>query len=116
LGAEKMPLGGVVMNRTHTVPAVQGLEDPRALAERARNGGDGAVLAPALELFASWREISIREEDAVKAALGDLPDVPVWRVPDHADDVHDVAALRRVGEDLLGAPVKPPVPGETKAG
>ena len=102
LAAEKMPLGGVVMNRTHAVPAVAGLEDPRALASRARAAGDGKVLAPALELYASWRDISLREEDAVKAALGDQAHVPVWRVPDFADDVHDIGALRRVGEVLLG--------------
>jgi len=104
LGAEKMPLGGVVMNRTHDVPAVAGLEDPRALAARARGAGDGSIVAPALELYASWREISVREDEAVKGALGDLTHVPVWRVPDLADEVHDVASLRRVGEELLGSP------------
>jgi anion-transporting ArsA/GET3 family ATPase len=108
LGAEKMPLGGVVMNRTHAVPAVTGLEDPRALAERVRaTDGDG-ILPPALELYAAWREISVREDDAIKGALGDLREVPVWRVPDLADDVHDLASLRRVGEELLG-----PLPAKT---
>ena len=113
LGAEKMPLGGVVMNRTHIVPATPGLEDPRGLAERARAVGDGRVLAPALDLYASWREISLREEDAVKAALGDLTEVPVWRVPDMADDVHDVPSLRRVAEELLG-PLPPMPPRKTE--
>jgi anion-transporting ArsA/GET3 family ATPase len=108
LGAEKMPLGGVVMNRTHRVPAVPGLEDPRALAERARAAGDGSILAPALEIYGSWREISLREDAAVTAALGDLETVPVWRVPDFADDVHDAAALRRLADALLGPlPAKP---------
>ena len=108
LGAEKMPLGGVVMNRTHTVPAVSGLEDPRGLAERVRAGDGEGILAPTLDLYGSWREISLREDEAIKGALGDLSDVPVWRVPDLADDVHDLAALRRVGEELLGAlPMKP---------
>ena len=102
LESEHMPLGGVVMNRTHDVPAVAGLGDPRSLAERATNAGDGRILAPALELYGAWREISIREADAVKGALGDLTAVPVWRVPDLADDVHDIPSLRRVGEELLG--------------
>jgi len=101
------------MNRTHTVPATPGLEDPRGLAERARAAGDGRVLAPALDLYASWREISLREEDAVKAALGDLTEVPVWRVPDMADDVHDVPSLRRVAEELLG-PLPPMPPRKTE--
>ena len=102
LGAEKMPLGGVVMNRTHDVPAVAGLEAPRALAEQARAAGDGALLAPALDVYASWREVSIREDAAIASGLGDMHTVPVWRVPDLADDVHEVGALRRVGEALLG--------------
>ena len=121
LASEKMPLGGVVMNRTHMVPAVAGLEDPRAVAARARAAGDGTVLGPALDLYASWRDISLREEDAVKAALGDQSHVPIWRVPDFADDVHDIGALRRVGEVLLGplppraAPATPPAAGENPA-
>ena len=102
LATEKMPLGGVVMNRTHEVPHVAGLEDPRALAARARAAGDGKLLAPALDLYASWREVSIREDAAIASSLGDLTQVPLWRVPDLAGDVHDVAALRRVGEALLG--------------
>ncbi|MGH2792874.1 MAG: ArsA family ATPase [Actinomycetota bacterium] len=106
LAAEKIALGGVVMNRTHDVPAVAGLEDPRSLAERARAAGDGALLAPALELYGSWREVSVREDAAIASSLGDLQTVPVWRIPDLAEDVHDVAALRRVGEALLG-----PLPG-----
>ena len=107
LAAEKMPLGGVIMNRTHTVSVAPGLEDPRSVAERARAAGDGKVLAPAIELYEAWRQESIREDDAVKAALGDLSEVPVWRVPDLADDVHDIPSLRRVAEELLG-PVPPP--------
>ncbi len=114
LATEKMPLGGVVMNRTHEVPAVAGLEDPRALASRARAAGDGQLLAPALDVYASWREVSIREDAAISSALGDLPGVPVWRVPDLADDVHDVVALRRVGEALFGP--LPKVRGKSGAG
>jgi anion-transporting ArsA/GET3 family ATPase len=102
LAAEKMPLGGVIMNRTHAVPAVAGLEDPRALAERARAAGDGRILAPALDAYGTWREVSIREEQIVAATLGDQPSVPVWRVRELAEDVHDVPTLRRVGEELFG--------------
>lgn len=100
LEQDRMPLGGVVMNRTHEVPAVPGLEDPRSLADRARAGGDGTLLAPALEVYASWREVSLREKAAIAAALGDLPDVPLWRVPELADEVHDIPSLRVVGEAL----------------
>jgi hypothetical protein len=36
------------------------------------------------------------------AALGDLRGVPVWRVPDLADDVVDAKSLREVGKLLAG--------------
>jgi hypothetical protein len=45
--------------------------------------------------------------------LGDMTGVPVWRVPDLADDVHDMAALRRVGEALLGPLPKIRAKGES---
>lgn len=97
LAEERMPLGGIVVNRTHDVPAVAGLEDPRGLAARAEG-----TIARALEAYADWRAVSVREERLLAGALGDLHGVPVWRVPDLSDDVADVPALRRIGE-LLAA-------------
>ncbi|MFN2615057.1 MAG: ArsA family ATPase [Actinomycetota bacterium] len=94
----KMPLGGVVVNRMHTVPAAPGLEDPATLAARAPAG----LLRDALETYGAWRSVSLREERLLAGALGALEGVPVWRVPDLADDVHDLRSLRTVG-DLLGA-------------
>jgi anion-transporting ArsA/GET3 family ATPase len=100
LQKERMPLGGIVVNRAHTVPAVAGLEDPRAVADRAGPG----PLAEALDAYASWREVSVREERLVAAALGPLEGTPVWRVPDLPDEVVDLRALREVGALLAGTP------------
>jgi anion-transporting ArsA/GET3 family ATPase len=90
---EGMPLGAVVVNRTHVVPAVRGLEDPVALAARAGEG----PLAVALRAYADWRRVSLREERLLAGALGDLGQVPAWRVPDQPDEVHDAKALREIG-------------------
>lgn len=98
LRSERMPLGGIVVNRTHTVASVQGLEDPAGLASRT----DDPKLRASLEVFASWRTVSIREERLLRSELGDLRGVPVWRVPDLADDVVDAKALREVGALLAG--------------
>ena len=95
---EQMPLGGIVVNRTHTVAPVAGLEDPAALAART----DDAKLKASLEVFSSWRSVSTREERLLRTELGDLRDVNVWRVPDLADDVVDAKALRDVGALLAG--------------
>jgi anion-transporting ArsA/GET3 family ATPase len=99
LTEEKIPLGGVIVNRTHSVPGVPGLEDPNALAARA---GDG-VLADALRTYGEWRAVSLREERLLDGTLGAIEGTPVWRVPDLADDVHDVKALREIGQLLAQA-------------
>jgi len=92
LRAENMPIGGIVVNRTHLVPEVAGLEDPGALAERAQG-----PLAGALEAYAAWRAVSVREKHLLDAATG-LERLPVWRVPDLADEVCDLKTLRAVGD------------------
>ena len=107
LTTERMPLGGVVVNRTHTVPAVPGLEDPAALAERA---GDAAALRASLEAFAAWREVSAREERIIAGALRYAGAAPIWRVPDLSDDVHDLDALRAIGALLAGEEPVPAIP------
>jgi anion-transporting ArsA/GET3 family ATPase len=95
---DKIPLGGLIVNRAHAVPGVPGLEDPATIAARV---GDG-VLAEALRTYAAWRAVSLREERLLGGTLGAIPDMPVWRVPDLADDVHDLKSLREVGQ-LLAA-------------
>lgn len=95
---EHMPVGGIVVNRAHSVPAVEGLEDPAALIART----DDPKLEAALSVYASWRAVSLREDRLLGAALGDLRDVPVWRVADLADDVVDAKSLREVGKLLAG--------------
>ena len=98
LADEKIPLGGLVVNRAHAVPGVPGLEDPIAVADRAGPG----ILADALRTYASWRAVSLREERLLAGNLGAIEGTPVWRVPDLADDVCDMKSLREVGA-LLAA-------------
>jgi anion-transporting ArsA/GET3 family ATPase len=96
LHKEQIPLGGIVVNRAHAVPPVQGLEDPLAMADRV---GD-TVLADVLRVYAGWRAVSLREERLLKGAEGSLHGAPVWRVPDLSDEVTDVKTLREVGSLL----------------
>ena len=91
LQREAMPLGSVVVNRTHAVEPLD--EDPGQVEE--------PLLASALDLYGTWVEACRRENEAIGAALGDLPEVPVLRIPDLIDDVHDAPALRRVAHALL---------------
>jgi anion-transporting ArsA/GET3 family ATPase len=96
LTEESIPLGGLVVNRAHAVPAVAGLEDPDGMATRV---GDG-VLADALRTYSSWRAVSLREDRLLEGTLGAIRGTPVWRVPDLADDVQDLRSLREVGQLL----------------
>lgn len=99
LTAEQMPLGGIVVNRAHRVPAAAGLEDPHALAQEAPAG---SALAAALETYGAWRSVAIREDRLVHSALDGIDHCPVWRVPDFSDEVVDLAALRELGNLLAG--------------
>jgi anion-transporting ArsA/GET3 family ATPase len=92
LGREGMPLGGVIVNRTHDVEADTAIESLDT---------DDALLGPAVEMYREWRRACVRENEAIGNALGDLPQTPIWRVPDLVDDVHDVPALRALAKTLL---------------
>ncbi len=92
LGREGMPLGGVIVNRTHDVEADPAIETLRS---------DDPLIGPAVDLYRDWREASVRESEAIENALADLPQTPIWRVPDLTDDVHDVPALRTLAKTLL---------------
>ncbi|MCA1832245.1 MAG: ArsA family ATPase [Actinomycetota bacterium] len=94
LGREQMPLGGVIVNRTHAVEPIEELDAIKATGD--------PLLTAAAELYNDWRTASQREDEAVAKALADLPGTSVWRVPDLVDDVHDVAALRTLADALLG--------------
>lgn len=93
LSSEKMPLGGIVVNRTHDVKPIPGLEDPVALWARA---GDNA-LGDSLRAYAGWRAVAVREQMLLAGALGGLSDAPIWKVPDLPDDVVDARGLREIG-------------------
>jgi anion-transporting ArsA/GET3 family ATPase len=96
---ESMPLGGVLVNRSHELAEVRGLEDARAMASRI----DSQPLADALAAYADRQVLAAREDRLVGATLGPLQDVPVWRVPELDDEVTDLRSLREVGELVASA-------------
>jgi anion-transporting ArsA/GET3 family ATPase len=95
LHRERIPLGGVVVNRAHIVPP-DGPEDPAALAHKAPAG---TLLAAALELSAAWLGVARAEEKLVASSVGGAP---FWRIPDFPDDVNGIPELRRVADALFG--------------
>jgi anion-transporting ArsA/GET3 family ATPase len=108
LGAESMPLAGLVVNRASREPG-GGLSPERALAaaerlEEADQGGAGSptagLTAGLLRLHADRTRIVARESRLQARFSAAHPDVPKAVVPALSTDVHDLDGLRVVG-DLL---------------
>ncbi len=107
LGAEQMPLAGLVVNGA-TRTLVRGLsgEQARAAADRLSNGSttsapDG-LTAGLLRLHADRARLVAREERLRRRFAAAHPRVPAAVVPALSTDVHDLEGLRLVGELLAG--------------
>jgi anion-transporting ArsA/GET3 family ATPase len=105
LSAERMPLAGLVINRTHP-PATTALTATRAegaAEEVVETGGPGAELAAAaLRVHADRMTRAAREQHLADRFTSAHPEVAVRTVPATAGDVHDLHGLRVMGEALTG--------------
>jgi anion-transporting ArsA/GET3 family ATPase len=100
LESERMPLTGLVLNRVQQVQA-NGLSAARARAaaeDRADEGDD--LTAGLLALHADLAGAADRQRRLARRFSVGHPGTPVVEVPALAEDVHDVAGLREVGEAL----------------
>jgi anion-transporting ArsA/GET3 family ATPase len=106
LGAEHMPLAGLVVNRA--TPALDGLSAEQAIAgaERLESAGgattSGRTTAGLLRLHADRMRRVDREARMRQRFQAAHPHVPTVIVPSLSTDVHDLDGLRRVGELLAG--------------
>ena len=117
LDAEEMPLAGLVVNRVYRVSA-PGLSAARALSAAEQLGDEGnggstgasstgvsertAITQGLLRLHAVQAEIAARHQALAKRFIAGHPDIPMVEVPAAAQDIHDLAGLRAVGEALAG--------------
>ncbi|MEP6796515.1 MAG: ArsA family ATPase [Lapillicoccus sp.] len=102
LDATGMPLSGLVINRMQQV-AAKGLSASRARAAAEQRTDDGDVLtAGLLTVHASVAETAERQRHLASRFSAGHPETPVVEVPALAEDVHDIAGLRRVGLALAG--------------
>jgi anion-transporting ArsA/GET3 family ATPase len=104
LVAERMPLAGLVLNRTHEA-ALESV--PLAVAEAAATAldaeGDQQTTADALRVHAGLLR-QIEREVAVAARFTDaVPQVPAVSVTAQPADVHDVDGLRMIGDALTAS-------------
>jgi anion-transporting ArsA/GET3 family ATPase len=92
LRQERMPMGGIVVNRAHPTPEVPALMTAAV--------GDG-VLGAALQAYRDRRMMCAREEALLDDALAQVR-APIWRVPELDDEVTDLSGLRTVGRLIAG--------------
>jgi anion-transporting ArsA/GET3 family ATPase len=105
LSAERMPLAGLVLNRTHP-PLTLALSATRAEgaaeAVAETRGEDGALAAGALRVHAERMTLATREQRLADRFTSAHPEVAVRTVPAAAGDVHDLPGLRAMGDALTG--------------
>lgn len=101
LGADGMPLAGLVLNRRH-LPTAEHLSGERAAAaaEDLEDGGGHALVAGLLRVHADLMRRSEREQALAARFTGAHPRVPVAEVPARSQDVHDLVGLREIGSAM----------------
>jgi anion-transporting ArsA/GET3 family ATPase len=104
LGAEQMPLAGLVLNRVHSSDAAS-LSAARATAgaETLEDAKEHPVTAGILRLHARRMRLVEREQSLRGRFTAAHPRVPVVDVAAQPGDVHDLTGLRLVGDSLAGA-------------
>jgi anion-transporting ArsA/GET3 family ATPase len=98
LARDKMPLAGLVLNRTHTV-SVPELTSAAALAAAAKldKAGTQPVTADALRIHAALTIRVDRETSVTRVFTRRHPRVPVAQIAAQPADVHDIDGLRDIG-------------------
>ncbi len=101
LGADRMPLAGVVLNRTHrTVMRGLSMEQSRTAAEMVEESGDHALAVSALRLHAERARVQAREIRLRERLTAAHPGVPIVEVPARPEDVTNLDWLHEIGEAL----------------
>jgi len=98
LADASMPFGGLVINRVHVAPAVNG-GPSSGLAKELGDDLARRVDQSAQELAA----LAARDEAGVERLVAELGSPPAIVVPELDDDVHDVDGLVQVRAHLFGA-------------
>ena len=96
LGAEEMPLAGLVLNRVHH-PRLPALPADRAEKAAEELSPAAPLTAAVLRVHAAQATLAERDAGALRAFAAAQPSVRVAEVPAQAVDVHDLEGLRRVG-------------------
>lgn len=101
LGRAGVLTSGLVVNRLQPMFGRGSAKSATANARRAEKDGD-ATLALLHGNLARLRAVGEAEEESIRPLLDRLSDVPVARVTQRADDVHDLVAVSEIGATIFG--------------
>lgn len=119
LSHDKMPMAGLVLNRTHPVLSSLSAEQAQVAADRlvpeSENGAapepevetPGALAAAVLRIHAHRAATAKREQHLLHRFTGAHPSVPIVAVTALPFEVADLEALRAVGDQLVDAGAEP---------
>ena len=102
LSEEKMPLIGLVANRTHPVLAELSATKAEAAADGLERAGDAPLAAAVLRLHADRVAVADREKRLIARFTKAHPGVALVGVPALPTDVHDLDGLHEIGRRLAG--------------
>ncbi len=102
LATERMPLAGLVLNRTHPLYADLPADRAEAAAEQLEADGVAPLAAAVLRLHVDRVGTARREKRLLARFCKAHPVVPVVTVPAMARIVHDLPGLREMGHRLAG--------------
>lgn len=102
LGAERMPLAGLVLNRVHRseLPELSAADSAEAAEKLSAEHAEHTLTAQALQVHALLMRQVARESELSTGFTDEFPQVPVAYVPAQPTDVHDLAGLRAIGAAL----------------
>jgi anion-transporting ArsA/GET3 family ATPase len=110
LSEERMPLAGLILNRTHpmlcSLPVERAVDGAETLVNEPADGDDAAskTLATAvLRIHADRASTSKREIRLLSRFTGANPHVAIVGVPSLPFDVCDLEALRAIADQMTGA-------------
>jgi anion-transporting ArsA/GET3 family ATPase len=99
LADERMPLAGLLLNRVQRSPAARlSAAGSQSAAETLEAAGSHPLAATALRLHAERMQQVSAQRRMAEHFTAAHPVVPVAEIPAQAQDVHDLAGLRAIGQ------------------
>ncbi|WP_197375256.1 ArsA family ATPase [Mycolicibacterium baixiangningiae] len=103
LSSERMPLAGLILNRTHPTLCSLHAEKASEVAETLSAEDPESLTAAALSIHADRTQTAKREVRLLSRFTGANPHVAIVGVPSLPFDVSDLDALRVIADQITGA-------------